>query len=165
MRAVPALIMVGAALLAAGCGGNDGQPTEAPARATVRPAADDGAERASRAVVRRCRRQMSGFLDVLDALRNQLAVGMSYDGYLGLVRDARGVHEEVPGDRLGFACLTRVGTPAEAVLNDYIEGVNAWGECLSESGCEEADVEPGLQEIWGRASRRLSQAEGGLRAL
>jgi hypothetical protein len=105
------------------------------------------------------------FLDVLEALRNQVAVGVSYDPYLDLVGEAGEVHAEVPSERLAFACLTLVGAPAERALNEYIAGVNVWGDCLADAACEVASVEPRLQRRWDAASDLLSTAAAELRAL
>jgi hypothetical protein len=113
----------------------------------------------------RCGSQLGGLLDVLDALRNQLAVGLSYEGYAGLVRDARSVHAEVPAERLALACVTLVGTPAERALNAYISGVNEWGACLADAACATDEVEPRLQRRWESASDLLLTAQRGLRQL
>jgi hypothetical protein len=167
MRPVPAVILggviLGMALAWSGCGE---EGTTAAGQATaVRQG--DRLPRAPgpRALARRCQRQVGPFLDVLDALRNQVAVGVSYDPYLDLVRDAKAVHAEVPSERLAFACLTLVGAPAERALNEYISGVNLWGDCLATTSCEVESVEPRLQRRWDAASDLLSAATDDLRDL
>jgi hypothetical protein len=167
MRPVPAVILggviLGMALALPGCG-EDG--TTAAGQATTARQVDrlHGAP-GPRALARRCRRQAGPLLDVLDALRNQVAVGVSYEPYLDLVGDARAVHAEVPSERLAFACLTLVGAPAERALNEYIAGVNIWGDCLADASCEVASVEARLQRRWDAASDLLSTAAAGLREL
>jgi hypothetical protein len=167
MRPVPAAIVggviLGMALAWSGCG--EEGTTAAGQATTVRQA--DRLPRApgAHALARRCRRQVGPFLDVLDALRNQVVVGVSYEPYLDLVRDAKVVHAEVPSERLAFACLTLVGAPAERALNEYITGVNIWGDCLADASCEVASVEPRLQRRWDSASGLLSEASEGLRGL
>jgi hypothetical protein len=166
MRPVPAVIVggviLGLVLAWSGCG--EEGTTEAP-KATAQASSKPRQAAGTRASARRCQAQLAGFLDVLDALRNQLAVGLDYDGYSGLVRDARAVYDEVPADRLALACLGAVGTPAERALNEYIAGVNLWGDCLASASCEVESVEPRLQRHWDAASDLISTATGGLRDL
>jgi hypothetical protein len=81
------------------------------------------------------------------------------------VRGIRSTYGEIPIERLRIDCLTRVATPGEKAFNRYIEGANDWGECVSELGCGTASIEPVLQRRWRIASRLLSEAQDGLRAV
>ena len=70
-----------------------------------------------------------------------------------------GAQEFLRIDRLAIDCLSATGTPAEAALNKYIDGANAWGECLADASCGTATIEPVLQRKWRLASRSLSEAQ------
>ena len=111
----------------------------------------------------RCTAQLGGFVDALDSLRRQLAVGLTYAEYLDQVRRLRRMYRDVPVEQLGVGCLVAAGTPSEQAFNHYIDAVNAWGECLATAGCETESVEPELQRGWELASERLSAAQAGLR--
>jgi hypothetical protein len=111
----------------------------------------------------RCEGQLGELVDSLDTLRRRLAVGLTYDEYLGAVRGLRGVYRDVPVGRLAIGCLVAAGAPSERAFNAYIEAANVWGGCLATAGCETASVEPELQRGWELASDRLSEAQRGLR--
>jgi hypothetical protein len=102
-------------------------------------------------------------LGSMDALRDGLAVGLSYEQYLAGVRRARAIHSRIDVERLSLGCLTLAGAPSERALNRYIEGVNLWGDCLASSSCDVGSVEPKLQRRWDIASDLLSTAQEGLR--
>jgi hypothetical protein len=95
----------------------------------------------------------------MDALRKKLAVGLSYEGYLHDVREARFVNDRIRADRLAIGCLTTVGTPAERALNRYIGAANTWGDCLAAASCDTESIEPRLQRSWARASDLLTEAQ------
>lgn len=126
---------------------------------------DDGTATAQKepVVAPRCGAQLGAFVDALDSLRRQLAVGLTYAEYLDEVRRLRRVYRDVPVEQLGVGCMVAIGTPGEQAFNLYIEAVNAWGECLATAGCETESVEPELQRGWELASERLSAAQAGLR--
>ena len=111
----------------------------------------------------RCSAQLGDFVDALDSLRRQLAVGLTYAEHLDEVRRLRRVYRDVPVEQLGVGCMVAAGAPGEQAFNLYIDAVNAWGECLATAGCETESVEPELQRGWERASERLSAAQAGLR--
>lgn len=104
-----------------------------------------------------CPRQLGAFVDSLDALRRQLAIGLSYEQYVARVKGLRGSYDSIPVHRLTFDCLA-TGRPGERALNEYIDAANAWGECLAEASCATAAIEPVLQRRWRVASRFLSEA-------
>jgi hypothetical protein len=95
----------------------------------------------------------------MDTLRSRLAVGVSYDEYAAEMRRVRASYDKVPVGRMTIDCLTAVGDPSEKALNRYIDAADAWGECLSESSCDSATVEPALQRKWRVASGFLSTAQ------
>jgi hypothetical protein len=140
-----------AALLLPGCGGD----SAATAESGDAPQAKQQAK-VEVAVGRPCPAQVDAFADALDALRRQLAVGLSYEQYAARVKSLRGSYDDLPIDSLGIGCLSATGTPAEAALNKYIDAANAWGECLADASCATATIEPVLQRKWRVASRSLS---------
>ena len=110
-----------------------------------------------------CSDQLGGFIDSMAALRTDLVTGLSYEDYVARVQSIRGDYHQVPVKKLALTCLRAAGTPAERGLNKYIEAGNAWTECVETPGCESASVEPALQSRWRQASKRLSEAEEGLK--
>lgn len=142
-----------AALLLPGCGGEG----DATAESTDAPQAKQQAE-VEPATGRPCPAQVGAFVKALDAMRHQLAVGLSYDQYAARVKSLRRSYDALPVDRLGLDCLRSSGTPAEAALNKYIDAANAWGECLADATCDTATIEPVLQRKWRLASGFLSEA-------
>ncbi|HET6998120.1 MAG TPA: hypothetical protein VFI03_05965 [Solirubrobacterales bacterium] len=106
-----------------------------------------------------CPRQVDAFVDSLDSLRRQLAVGLSYEQYSAAVDDLHVSYDEIPIDRLAIDCLAATGTPSEQALNKHIDAVNAWGECLADTSCTTASIEPILQRKWRIASHLLSEAD------
>jgi hypothetical protein len=157
------------ALLLSACGGDTAETTgeatvTSPAITTTPtkpPAPRDGRAPAGE----RCQSQIGGFVGSMDGLRRRLAVGVTYDQYVAEVRGIRSTYEEIPTPKLQIDCLTLVATPGEKAFNRYIEGVNDWGECVSEVGCATASIEPVLQRRWRVASHFLSEAEDGLDAI
>jgi hypothetical protein len=105
-----------------------------------------------------CPAQVGALVAALDSMRRQLAVGLSYEQYAAEVRDLRKRYARIPVERLTLDCLASAGTPAERALNKYIDGVNAWGQCLADASCTTASIEPLLQRKWRGASRFLSEA-------
>jgi len=150
-------ILLGLALISAGCG-NDrsataerrGRPQEA---TKSRPGPDAP-----------CNARLGGFLASMNGLRRRLTVGLDYEHYLGGVQEAQGAYERVPIRRLSIGCLASAGTPAERALNRYLEAANEWGNCLARAGCDLREVEPKLQRKWALASGLLSEALQGLRS-
>jgi hypothetical protein len=162
MRPGPAAIaglLLGLALIFSACGG--GETTAAEEGATAR----DGSSAASTTATRRggCRGQLRSVVGRLDQLRDNLVVGLSYDAYLEEVEAVRAAYAAIPTGRLSLACLTLAGTPVEEAVNQYIAGVNTWGDCLATAGCEPTSIEAELKRRWNVASDRLSEAEDGMR--
>lgn len=109
-----------------------------------------------------CRKMLGSFVDSMADLRRKLAVGISYEEYLGEVQELRAIYAAIPSERLGLGCLLAAGTPGERALNRYMAAANDWGECLTDAGCETAMVEPKLQREWARASALLGTAQAGI---
>jgi hypothetical protein len=146
-----ACALAAAALSLPACG-SDGDATAESA------AAAPGKQAEAAARDRPCPRQVDAFLNSLDALRRQLAVGLSYEQYTVRIKALRASYGEVPVERLEIGCLAAAGTPGESALNKYIDAANAWGECLADAACTTAAIEPVLQRRWRMASRFLSAA-------
>jgi hypothetical protein len=150
-RRLAPLLGAALALAAVGlsaCGGDGAASTVATAAKTATAQPGGG-----------CPPQIDVLLEALDTTRRQLAVGLSYEQYAAAVERLRKRYARVPVDRLSLGCLASSGTPAEGALNSYIDGVNAWGECLADATCATATIEPVLQRRWRRASRFLSEAQ------
>jgi len=155
LPALACALAAAAALSFSACG--EGATAEGPENATS-SGTSTAKQGSAKAPTQACPGQVDALLDDLDRLRRQLAVGLSYDQYSARVEQLRVAYAEIPVDRLGLACLRTAGTPAERALNGYIDGANAWGECLADAGCTTATVEPVLQRKWRDASRFLARA-------
>lgn len=157
-RLPPAVLLLGVALalIASGCGEESSAARErgGAQRPRAQGSADHPAEGTATAG---CPRRLDAFVDSLDALRRQLAVGLAYADYVSRVRNLRASYEKIPIDRLTFDCLA-TGRPAERALNKHIDAANAWGECLADAACTTETIEPVLQRKWRIASRHLSEA-------
>ena len=105
-----------------------------------------------------CPAKVDALLEDLGRLRRQLAVGLSYDQYAARVKQLNAAYAAISVDQLTIGCLRTAATPAERALNKYIDGVNAWGECLADAACTTATIEPVLQRKWRAASHFLSEA-------
>lgn len=176
MRFGPAVtvgVLLSLSLILSACG-DEGTAAAGGEKATTsgEAAAQSGAEAGAsgtraraRPVARQCARQLGGFFDSIESLDNTLAVGLSYDDYLGAVNNVRATYASVQADRLPIVCLARVAGPAEQALNVYIDAANTWGDCLASASCDPEAVEPKLQRKWAEASNLLSSAQSGLRNL
>lgn len=153
VRSVLCLFAVGIALVLSACG--DGDATAEDTQPGTRP--DTTAPRRTGAArPTACPAQVATLVDDLDRLRRQLAVGLSYDQYAARVKQLRASYAAVPIDRLALSCLHATGAPAEDALNKYVDGANAWGQCLADAACTTAAIEPVLQRKWRAASHFLA---------
>jgi hypothetical protein len=149
------VLLGAAALLLPGCGNDSAATADSSARASQpRPR-----PKAQAVAGKPCPAKVYAFVKSLDALRRQLAVGLSYEQYAARVKALRRSYDELPIDRLTIECVTATGTPAEAALNKYIDATNAWGDCLADASCTTAAIEPVLQRRWRIASGSLSEAQ------
>lgn len=155
-------LLVGLALIFPACGGDE---TAATGIGASGGGGQQGADARISAANAGCRAQMRGVLGGLDRLRESLAVGVSYESYLDEVEGVKSAYAALPTGRLSLDCLTLVGTPAERALNQYISGVNTWGDCLARAGCEPTSIEAELKREWEVGSRHLTTAQDGLRVV
>ncbi|HEX3241063.1 MAG TPA: hypothetical protein VHR18_13130 [Solirubrobacterales bacterium] len=146
----------------AGCGGN----SAATADGTV--AAATGTKASAKVEVgagsKRCQGQVGDFLAAMGLLRERLVAGLSYEQYVAEINQVRASYDEVPVEQMALRCVSNAGTPGERAFGKYIAAANAWGDCIGESGCDAATVEPILQKQWRVAAHFLDEARRGLRA-
>lgn len=155
---VACLLVLVLGAVVAGCGEQGkAAPESAGARAPA-PRGPSGSEAKSGTAAAGCPQQLGAFIDALDALRTQLAVGLAYEQYAAKVKGLRASYVEIPVERLTIDCLAR-GIPSKRVLNEHIDAANAWAECLADAACTTAAIEPVLQRRWRVASRYLSEAQ------
>lgn len=148
------VLVAALALLLSGCGD---EGTAAPDNAAARQPRPKTKVRAVAAAG--CPSQVGVLVKSLDALRSQLAIGLSYEQYAAKVKDLRTTYDEIPVRDLTIDCLTSTGTPSEKALNKHIDATNAWGKCLADASCTTATIEPVLQRKWRIASHFLSEAQ------
>lgn len=106
-----------------------------------------------------CSSQLSGFLDQLEHLRRSLVIGVSYEQYVSELGTVRRAYEQIPFGKLDLACASGPAGSAERSFDGYLAAANAWGDCVSESGCETAALEPELRRKWRVAARHLADAQ------
>jgi hypothetical protein len=152
-------IVLGLALTTGGCGEDGSSAANEPA-STVSTGSTAAPKKAP---ARRSCNQLRGFVGSMSALRDELAVGLSYDEYLGEVQSVRSLYREIDAGKLSVGCLLAGGGPAEGAFNRYIDAANTWGDCLATVSCSTRSIEPGLQRKWALAARRLTVAQQGLR--
>lgn len=148
-----------------GCGGDTAAKAggSSVSSAERKPAAKvTKAEDEQPAVDKRCRNQVGAFLETMDALRERLVSGLSYEEYVGEIGVVRAAYDEVPVGALTLPCLSAAGTPGERAFSSYIEAANSWGECIEEEGCDAPTIEPVLQKRWRVASHFLEEAQTGI---
>src|SRR5262245_18881107 len=138
-----ACMTLGAALTLVACGGGGG----AESGATVSAPSKQGDGLAPRPARARCGADLTRFIRSLDGLRDQLAVGLTYDQYLENVRRLQRSYRQIRVEHEPARCVVGAGAPAERALNQHIEAANAWGDCLAES-CEIPSVEPEIKRRW-----------------
>jgi hypothetical protein len=152
-----AAMIVGIVLSLSGCGADGGSAGEPASVAS--PSSTAPPKRATR---RRTCNQLRGFIGSMEALRDKLARGLSYDDYLGEVQSVRAPYGEIEADKLSVGCLLTSGGPAERAFNHYIDAANTWGDCLATVSCDTRSIEPMLQREWALAAKRLTVAQKGL---
>jgi len=109
-----------------------------------------------------CASHLRGFLAGLEHLRRSLAIGVSYEQYVSELGTVRKSYEQVPVGQLDLACVTGPAKGAEESFDGYLAAANTWGDCISEAGCETAELEPKLQRKWRAAAKQLAAAKQAL---
>jgi len=159
LTAIAVCALLAVPLCVSACGGGDTTASGKEAGTQAKRGSGDASSSGS------CGRQLRRFVSALDALRDAVVVGVTYDSYLAAVRDLKHRYDRVPVDELAVGCLLAVGAPAERALNAYVEAANAWGNCLADTSCRIESIEPKLRHEWDRASALLSEAQAGRRAM
>ena len=153
-----ACMALGVVLTLFGCGGG-GRTADTGATVSAAPNTVEAAP--STAASGGCGAELTRFVRSLDGLRDQLAVGLTYDQYLENVRKLQQAYREIPVDEEPVRCVVGVGVPAETALNRNIDAANTWGDCLAES-CLLSSVEPEIKRSWAGASVLITDAQEGL---
>lgn len=109
-----------------------------------------------------CASSLDGFLAGLEHLRRSLAIGVSYEQYVAELGTVRKSYEQVPVADLDLACVSGPAASAEESFDGYLAAANTWGACVSEAGCEIAELEPRLQREWRAAAKQLAAAKEAL---
>ncbi len=152
------------AIALAGCGDNSAATADGTVAAATGTKASAQIEVDVGAASRRCKSQVGTFLGAMALLRERLVAGLSYEQYVAEIKQVRATYDEIPVDEMALRCVSSAGTPGEKAFGKYIEAANAWGECIGESGCDAATVEPVLQKQWRVAAHLLDEAQRGLRS-
>jgi hypothetical protein len=153
------VLVAAVALLLPGCGSGGGATSENTATPPASQERSGSAGSPRAATSSPCPAQLGSFVESLDTLRRQLAIGLSYDQYTAKVKALRAAYDRLPIDRLDLHCLTSTGTPSEGAFDKYTDAANAWGECLADASCDTSTIEPVLQRKWRIASHFLSEAQ------
>ena len=111
-----------------------------------------------------CAPQLGGFVEALEHLRRSLVIGVSYEQYVSELGTVRESYQQIPVAELDLACVSGPATSAEESFDGYLAAANAWGDCVSESGCETASLEPKLQHKWRVAAKQLREAQAAIEA-
>lgn len=151
-------ILLGLALILGACGEDGTTAADKPA-STAKTASAPPPHASTRDSCHR----LGPFVGSMVSLRDDLARGLSYDGYLHEVQQVRTVYAHIDASKLSAACLLVSGGPAERALNLYIDATNTWGDCLATLSCNTRSVEPKLQRKWALAARQVTTAQQGLR--
>ncbi len=106
-----------------------------------------------------CGPQLDEFLADLEGLRRNLVVGVSYEQYVSELGVLRKLYDRIPVEGMSLACLSGAADSAEQSFDGYLQAANTWGDCVADSECETAEVEPKLQHKWGLAAQQLKRAQ------
>lgn len=184
-RGHAALIAVGVMMLAGCGGGEEDQRAEAEASAAAEASASaaaeaereaeeqaerDRKEAAARQRQKKCATSTEGLMTSLEEIDSRLNIGLNFDEYGDRVGDAQVAYDRLfAGDDvdLNMSCLRRVAIPLEGALNDYIDVLNVWNDCIADLGCNFNEGEPNrkAQAGWQKASAKLDKARAGLERL
>lgn len=120
-----------------------------------------GAGTSSAALTRSCDGDVDSFIRSLRVLDSRLNVGLTYPQYRDRLGDISVSYDDAvsvieQGDVDG-RCLT-VAIRGEKAFNLYIKAQNVWNRCIQNIGCSTDSIEPQLQRIWAKASKRVAQA-------
>lgn len=120
-----------------------------------------GAAITSAAPTRSCGGDVDSFIRSLRVLDSRLNVGLTYPQYRDRLGDISVSYDDAisaieRGD-VDRRCLT-IAVRGEKAFNLYIKAQNVWNRCIQDIGCSTDSIEPQLQRIWAKASKRVAQA-------
>jgi hypothetical protein len=148
------------ALALPACGSESSAATEPSAASTTAPDPGPSLTTAEKGTARTaCASGLDGFLSELEHLRRSLVIGVSYEQYVAELATVRRSYRRVPVANLDLACVAGAAAGAERSFDGYLAAANAWGDCVSEAGCETASLEPRLQHEWRLAAKQLAAAK------
>lgn len=151
------------ALTLPGCGSQSTAAPAEPAEATViAPSAESPPTSTRGDASIACASALTAFVAQLEHLRRSLVIGVSYEQYVAELGAVRKSYQRVPVGKLDLACVSGPATSAEKSFDGYLAAANAWGDCVEESGCETAALEPRLRREWRAAAVQLAEAKEAL---
>jgi hypothetical protein len=112
-----------------------------------------------------CGREVDSFIRELRKLNARLNVGLTYSQYSERLGDISITYQDlidVVGD-LDRRCIT-VALRGEKAYNLYLRAKKIWGDCIDDFDCSTDSIEGRLQKNWAKASKRVKQAWGNIRA-
>jgi hypothetical protein len=110
-------------------------------------------------VHRTCTKQLRGLMDALQVVDARLDVGLTQSEMSSLVGKASIAYSRIDPKSLDGKCLS-AGASLETAFNRYNTTVSDWNECIYDYACDvDADVLPGMQRAWAKASGTIAKAE------
>lgn len=116
----------------------------------------------------KCVTKTQPLIDALQQISSRLNVGLNYDEYGDYIGDAQVAYDAVfEGPNLPLDCLQKVAVGLEFGLNNHIDVLNIWGDCISDLYCDFNEGAPNdsAQKKWAGADRVLVKAKRGLAGL
>lgn len=115
-----------------------------------------------------CHSAIDPLMESLTNLNSDLGVGLTFSAYSTEVAHAnRG--DTYAGAHIGGAgtvCISKIGRPLEAALNDYIKASNTWNQCITDFlSCSNDSIKPTLQADWAKARSKIQAAQLNLQFL
>ncbi|HEU5106195.1 MAG TPA: hypothetical protein VFU11_10170 [Solirubrobacterales bacterium] len=129
------------------------------------PGVDGTAAVAAEAEADACEEQLAPLLGALDSLRTRLLWATDYETFVKRYRQALRLHEQLPVEEMGIACVAGPGLQAEETVNEYAYAVLAWSECIEQRACDLEAYMPVVERKWWVAGLVLSRAHAALREL
>lgn len=168
--------VVGAMLLATGCGGEEsGGPSAAEVSASKASASASEASASSAAYEEQlkerryqaCSEMNSDLIKALRQIDSRLAVGLNYSEYGDRLGDARVEYDNavsIAEDGIAQPCLQKVGSLLEEAFGDYADVLTLWGECIDDYTCDfsAGDTNVKAQRWWAEAGRKIARADANL---
>lgn len=108
-----------------------------------------------------CGDEVDSFIRSLRELDSRLDIGLNYQQYSNRLGDISVRYDDavdvVTAGEVSARCVY-VGIRGEKAFNLYIKAQRIWSRCINDLDCSNAEIEPRLQKIWAKASKRVAQA-------